>query len=160
MNTFSIILTWGGVGVAIGIGIVAVIAVAVKLCEIYDKLFPKKKGPEVSLLESQLNTMGRDYVVFSYELKMLTNLLLEKLKDLRFDLWSLDYVLPSISIATANFPVGKNCAIRIEGKEIFNGEIVPQYSDEKKADFIAWKIRKYFEEKAKDEEGEKLIEAD
>ncbi len=150
MDTIRIILTWGGVGVAIGIGIVAVVAVAVKLSEFYAKLFPKKDLPKVDFLESQLNTMGRDYVVFSYEMKMVTKLLVEKLKDLRFDLWSLDYILPSISIATANFPAGKNCAIRIEGKEVFNGEIVPQYSDEKKADFIAWKIRKYFEAKEKD----------
>ena len=150
MNTLLIILTWGGVGVAIGIGIIAVIAVAVKLSEFYAKLFPKKDMPKVDFLESQLNTMGRDYVVFSYEMKMVTKLLVEKLKDLRFDLWGLDYILPTISIATANFPVGKNCAIRIEGKKIFNGEIVVQYSDEKKADFIAWKIRKYFEAKEKD----------
>lgn len=153
MDTIRIILTWGGVGVAIGIGIVAVIAVAVKLSEFYAKLFPKKDLPKVDFLESQLNTMGRDYVVFSYEMKMVTKLLVEKLKDLRFDLWSLDYILPTISIATANFPAGKNCSIRIEGKEIFNGEIVPQYSDEKKADFIVWKIRKYFE--AKEKEGGK-----
>lgn len=150
MNTLLIIITWGGVGAAIGLGIAVVIVVAVKLSEIYAKLFPKKDLPKVDFLESQLNTMGRDYVVFSYEMKMVTKLLVEKLKDLRFDLWSLDYILPSISIATANFPAGKNCAIRIEGKEVFNGEIVPQYSDEKKADFIAWKIRKYFEAKEKD----------
>lgn len=150
MNTLLITLTWVGVGAAIGVGIVAVIVVAVKLSEFYAKLFPKKDLPKVDFLESQLNTMGRDYVVFSYEMKMVTKLLVEKLKDLRFDLWSLDYILPAISIATANFPAGKNCAIRIEGKEIFNGEIAAQYSDEKKADFIAWKIRKYFEAKEKD----------
>ena len=149
MNTINIILIWGGVGVAIGIGIVAVVIVAVKLSELYEKLFPKKQLPKVDFLESQLNTMGRDYVVFSYEMKMVTKLLVGKLKALRFDLWSQDYILPSISIATANFPVGKNCTIRIEGKEIFNGEIVPQYSDEKKADFIVWKIRKYFDAKEK-----------
>ena len=83
---------------------------------------------------------------------MVTEILTKKLKELRYELWGQDYVLPSISIATAKFPSGKNCAIRIEGQEIFNGEIVPQYSDEKKADFIVWKIRKYFEKKEKTEE--------
>ena len=150
MNTLLIILTWFGVGAAIGLGIAAVVIVAIKLSELYEKFFPKKTQPPVGVLETSFNTMGRDYVVFSYEMKMVTNLLTEKLKDLRFDLWGKDFILPTISIATAKFPVGKNCAIRIEGKEIFNGEIAVQYSDEKKADFIAWKIRKYFEAKEKD----------
>ena len=147
MDTIRIILTWGGVGVAVGLGIVAVIAVAVKLCSLYDKLFPKKNLPAYDFLEKELNSMGRDYIVFSYDLKLISSLIKEKISMLRKELWAKDYVLPNVSICTANFPVGKNCIIRLEGKEIFNGEIKQTLSDEDKADFIIKQINIYFASK-------------
>ena len=123
MNTVRIFLTWGGVGVAVGLGIVAVIAVAVKLCSLYDKLFPKKNLPAYDFLEKELNSLGRDYIVFSYDLKLISGLIKEKMEKLRKELWEKDLVLPNVSICTAKFPAGKNCIIRLEGKELFNGEI-------------------------------------
>jgi hypothetical protein len=147
MDTIRIILTWGGVGVAIGIGIVAVIAVAVKLCSFYDKLFPKKNLPAYDFLENELNSMGRDYIVFSYDLKLVSSLIKEKISKLRNELWAKDFVLPNVSICTANFPVDKNCIIRLEGKELFNGEIEPTLSNEDKADFIIKQLNIYFASK-------------
>ena len=147
MDTIRIIITWGGVGVAVGLGIVAVIAVAVKLCELYDKLFPKKKQPAYDFIEQELNSMGRDYIVFSYDFKLISSLLTEKIGKLRKELWAKDFVLPNVSICTANFPAGKNCIIRLEGKEIFNGEIEQTLSDEDKADFIIKQINIYFASK-------------
>ncbi len=147
MDTIRIILTWGGVGVAVGLGIVAVIAVAVKLCSLYDKLFPKKNLPAYDFLEKELNSLGRDYIVFSYDLKLISNLIKEKFVKLRKELWAKDLVLPNVSICTANFPVGKNCIIRLEGKEIFNGEIEPTLSNEEKAEFIIKQINIYFASK-------------
>lgn len=147
MNTVRIFLTWGGVGVAIGIGIAAVIFVAVKLCEFYDKLFPKKKGPAYDSLQLELNGLGRDYIVYSYDLKLMTPLLREKLTKLRKELWAKDYVLADLSFCAARFPAGKNCIISLEGKEIFNGEIEQSLSDNDKADFIIKQINIYFASK-------------
>ena len=147
MDTIRIILTWGGVGVAIGIGIVAVLAVAVKLCSFYDKLFPKKNLPAYDFLEKELNSLGRDYIVFSYDLKLISGLIKEKMEKLRKELWEKDLVLPNVSICTAKFPAGKNCIIRLEGKELFNGEIEQTLSDEDKADFIIKQINIYFASK-------------
>ena len=147
MDTIRIILTWSGVGVATGIGIVAVIAVAVKLCSLYDKLFPKKNLPAYDFLENELNSMGRDYIVFSYDLKLVSSLIKEKISKLRKELWAKDFVLPNVSICTANFPIDKNCIIRLEGKELFNGEIEPTLSNEDKADFIIKQLNIYFASK-------------
>lgn len=147
MDTIRIILTWGGVGVAIGIGIVAVLAVAVKLCSFYDKLFPKKNLPAYDFLEKELNSLGRDYIVFSYDLKLISSLIKEKLGKLRKELWAKDFVLPNVTICTANFPAGKNCIIRLEGKEIFNGEIEQTLSNEAKADFIIKQLSIFFSSK-------------
>jgi len=158
MDTIRIIFTWCGVGVAIGIGIVAVVFVAVKLCEFYDKLFPKKKQPAYDFLEQELNKLGRDYIVFSYDLKLISSLIKEKIKKLRNDLWAKDLVLPNVSICTANFPAGKNCIIRLEGKEIFNGEIEQTLSNEDKADCIIKQINIYFASKMIETIGEKKHE--
>lgn len=147
MDILRIFLTWCGVGAAVGIGIVAVVIVAVKLCELYEKLFPQKKQPALSSLELALNNMERDYIVFSYELKIVSPLLKAKLKKLRADLWAKDFVLPNVSMCTANFPDEKNCIIRLEGKDIFNGEIESALSDEQKADFIIKQINIYFSSK-------------
>ena len=147
MNTVRIFLTWGGVGVAIGIGIVAVVSVAVKLCEFYDKLFPKKKGPAYDSLQLELNGLGRDYIVYSYDLRLASPLFKEKLTKLRKELWAKDYVLPDVSFCAARFPAGKNCIISIEGKEIFNGEIEQTLSNEDKADFIIKQINIFFASK-------------
>ena len=147
MDTIRIILTWGGVGVAVGLGIVAVIAVAVKLCSLYDKLFPKKNLPACDFLEKELNSIGRDYILFSYDLKLISGLIKEKMEKLRKELWEKDFVLPNVSICTAKFPAGKNCIIRLEGKELFNGEIEQTLSDKDKADFIIKQINIYFASK-------------
>lgn len=147
MDTIRIILTWGGVGVAIGLGIVAVIFTAIKLSELYYKIFPKKNQPKLESLEKDLKGMGRDYIVFSYEMQFLTPQLKERLKNFRTKLWTRDFVLPNVSIGTANFPKGKNCVISIEGKELFNGEIEQTLSNESKVDFIFKQIEIFYASK-------------
>ena len=148
MNTLQIILTWTGIGIVTGVGFVAVVIAAVKLGELFEKLFPKRAQPEADFLEEKMCKMGRDYIVFSYDMRLVSDALGEKLKNLRKELWAKDYVLPVISIATANFPAGKNCVIRIEGKEIFNGEINPKDTDDTKVDSIISTIRLYFYSKS------------
>ena len=147
MDTLRIILTWSGVGVAIGLGIVAVIFTAIKLSELYYKLFPQKKQPELESLEKDLKDLGRDYLVFSYDMKIITPLLKERLEKFRSKLWAQDFVLPNVSIGTASFPNGKNCVISIEGKELFNGEIEQTLSNESKVDFIIKQIEIFYASK-------------
>ena len=147
MNTIQIILTWFGVGVAVGLGIVAVVFVAIKLSELYYKLFPKNKQPEVETLEKELNAMGRDYIVLSYDMKVLIEPLKERLKQFRSKLWSRDYVLPNVSIGTAKFPKGKHCMIRLEGKELFNGDVEQTLPNEAKVDFILKQIEIFYASK-------------
>lgn len=144
MNTLQIILTWTGIGIVTGVGFVAVVIAAIKLGELFDKLFPKKAQPEADFLEEKMCKMGRDYIVFSYDMRLVANALGERLRKLRSELWAKDYVLPLIHIATANFPADKNCVIRLEGKEIYNGEINPKFSDDKKVDNIISAIRHYY----------------
>ena len=148
MSILQLLLSGAGIGIAVGVGFVAVIIAVVKLGGLFKKLFPKKAQPEADFLEEQMSRMGRDYIVFSYDMKLLVNQLTEKLTELRMELWAKDHVLPSISIATANFPTGKNCVICLEGKEIFNGEINPDDTDEKKINIIISTIRIYFSSKS------------
>ena len=160
MNTLTITFSWFGVGVAIGIGIVAVVIAAIKLSELYEKLHPKKKQPDYEFLERQLSQMGRDFILFSYDFKPLSEMLKEKIKELRKELWAKDIVLQPVPFGTANFPLGLNCIIKIEGKEVFEGEITPDLPDEQRVEQIMSHIKDYYAQKEKSNHGNNTKTAD
>lgn len=142
MDTLKIILQRFGIGAAAGFGFVIAIVVPFLITTFIEKLHSRRKL-ETDFIENQFNTLGRNYIALSNEMKIISDYLGKKLKDFRFEFWNRDLILPTFTIATGKFPEGKNCTIRIEGTEIFSGEINSQLSDENKADLIANRIRLY-----------------
>lgn len=137
MDTLDSLLTGIIIGVGISIGSIVVMIMAVQIIDRHSKHAASK---------ILTNSTLRNCIVVSQELKEVLQYLEDKIKKLRTELWSEDFVLPYLTASTEYFPDGKNCLIRIDGKEVLYGEITHAFSDTKKADFIIWRIRRFVKE--------------
>lgn len=149
------ILPWIGVGAAIAIGFCVVIFIVVKLISLYEKLFPSKSEIERQMENAQINYENNENILIIPEKYF--DQVGKTIKSLREELWEKDVVLPTVLITPVAIP-DYNFVIKIEGQEIFKGNLTGSKSPEEVVEFISLKIKSGLESIEKIEDGDNEIE--